>query len=148
MIVEKIVIVPTAISPPYLSRERLNAIDTKHSVNTIEQGESPNAKHGRSSFISNLIYFFRTFKIVFFPHRKANTNTVDIACEIIVAKVAPPRFHAKPKHKNRIKNNIQNRTCYNNFHADNRKTLCHNKGNKPDSQFNKNRSVNVNLHIL
>ena len=75
----KIVIAPTAISPPYLCREVLKQTDRRLSVDCIIKGETPSAKTGPIILKRNPKLDLRIWRIVLEPHRKRTTQTADTA---------------------------------------------------------------------
>ena len=128
MTVVKIVMAPTAVSPPYLNKDVLKQTAITLSVNCMMNGEIPNARQGRMICDSSRIFSKRIFKIDFFPHRKATTQIEEIACEIIVAKAAPltPMLKVKIKIGSRII--FQDSPDQNGKHARFRKTLSSDEG--------------------
>ena len=76
MTVEKIVMVPTAMSPPYFSRERLKDMVRILSVICMTQGDRPRASAGRSRCGTGLGYN-RGGSRSFYPHvKKKNKHRV------------------------------------------------------------------------
>ena len=85
----RMVIAPTAISPPYFKREELKQMEIMLSLDCIIKLDSPRARLGRMIFFSRRIYFLLILRWVFFPIRKASTHMQDRAWERTVARAAP-----------------------------------------------------------
>ena len=86
---DRMVMAPTAISPPYFSREELKHIFSMLSVDCMINGDSPSAIHGKNTLGEILKYFFLSLRVVFFPHKNRITHTADTPWEMIVASAAP-----------------------------------------------------------
>ena len=97
MTLVRIVIAPTAISPPYFSREELKHTDITLSLACIINAAVPSAMHGNTTL--GLIFRFLRFSlsIDFLLHKNTTTMIHETACEITVAKAAPrtPIFNPK-----------------------------------------------------
>ena len=95
----RIVIAPTATSPPYLSSDELKQTETMLSLDCITNVESPKAIQGVTYFKPVTRFSFLILSIVFLPVRNLTTQTQEMPCEIIVAKAAPRTPIFKPKIK-------------------------------------------------
>ena len=97
MTLVRIVMAPTAISPPYFSREELKHTEMILSLACMINVASPRATQGRIISGFRMRFFFRMCRIVFFPQRKERTQMQETACDRIVASAAPltPRWNAK-----------------------------------------------------
>ena len=95
----RMVIAPTATSPPYFSREELKHTEIMLSLACMTKVESPRARLGRKICGSRRRNFLRIFNCVFFPKRKESTQAQEIAWERIVARAAPRTPRSKPKIK-------------------------------------------------
>ena len=95
----RIVMAPTAMSPPYLSREALKHTEMTLSLACIVNVARPSATHGRMSFGETKRFSRRRRKNAFFPHRNTSTHAHDSPCESTVASAAPrtPMPSAKMK---------------------------------------------------
>ena len=97
MTLVRIVIAPTAISPPYFSREELKHTDITLSLACIINAAVPSAMHGNTTlgFIFKFLRF--SLSIDFSLHKNVTTTIHETACEITVAKAAPrtPIFNPK-----------------------------------------------------
>ena len=85
----RMVMAPTAISPPYRSRDELKQTVTILSLDCMIKAASPSAIQGRTTFASRWRCFFLRWSCVFLPQRNKTTQSVEIACEITVASAAP-----------------------------------------------------------
>ena len=96
MTLDKIVIAPTAIVPPYFFRETLKQIVKTLSVNCIINGDKPKKMQGRYEARQTLKYFGRILSTVFFPVKKATTHIALNIWETTVAIAAPLTPMEKP----------------------------------------------------
>jgi len=89
LVLEMIVMEPTAISPPYDKRELLKQINKALSVACMTKVESPKARQGRitGTLTGRNDRFKRSS--VFFPVRKWMIQMVENAWEMMVAQAAP-----------------------------------------------------------
>ena len=96
---DRIVIAPTARSPPYFNNEELKHNTRILSVDCMINGAAPRPIQG--SMISFLILKFSFFSLrtVSFPDRKRIAQTALIACERTVASAAPCTPISNPKIK-------------------------------------------------
>ena len=85
----KIVMAPTASSPPYFCREELKHMLIRLSVAFITKGETPSAKTGQSTLKSILTARFFNLSVVFFPLKKIRAQRAETAWDITVAAAAP-----------------------------------------------------------
>ena len=99
MTLVRMVIAPTAISPPYLSKEELKQTEITLSLACMMKEESPNARLGNTILDTSFKFFARILRCVLCPNKKANTQMQDIACEMIVASAAPWTPMPNPKIK-------------------------------------------------
>ena len=90
---------PTAISPPYLSREELKQTEMMLSVLCMMNVDRPSAMQGARSFISMRMFWGLSRRLVFLPIRKLTTHTQEMPWESTVASAAPrtPMFSPKMK---------------------------------------------------
>ena len=97
MTLVRIVIAPTAISPPYLRSDVLKQTEMTLSLACMIKDAAPSAMHGRKNFGRRRIFSFLSRSSVFFPRRNAHTQTHDTPCERMVAKAAPrtPMWNTK-----------------------------------------------------
>ncbi len=79
MTLVKMVMAPTAMSPPYFSREELKHTERMLSLACMINVASPRATQGRMMAGSRRRAFLRIFKNVLFPKRKARTHTQEMA---------------------------------------------------------------------
>ena len=95
---------PTAMSPPYFSREELKQTESTLSLACMMKVAMPRATQGRTTAASRRRAGRRIFKNVFFPRRKASTQMQEMAWERMVAQAAPgtPMPRAKMKMGSRI----------------------------------------------
>ena len=70
----RMVIAPTAMSPPYLSSEELKQTEMMLSVLCMMNVDSPSARQGRISFQLILRFSFFRRRLVFLPRRKETTH--------------------------------------------------------------------------
>lgn len=96
----RIVIAPTAVSPPYFSREELKQIFRILSVDCITKGLNPSSTQGRITLPCKRKFFSLNFSVVCFPSRKVSTHVAESACESTVANAAP--FTPMPSTKIKI----------------------------------------------
>ena len=99
MALVKIVMAPTAISPPYFNRDELKQMEIILSLDCMTKVAAPSATHGRITDGVRPILRRRIFKRVFFPARNASTQMVEQAWEITVASAAPRTPICIPKMK-------------------------------------------------
>ena len=99
MTLVRMVIAPTAISPPYCSSDELKQTEITLSLACITKVEHPSARLGKTIFACNPKFSFLIFRCVLLPNRKAKTHMHDIACERIVARAAPLTPIPNPKMK-------------------------------------------------
>ena len=99
MALVKIVIAPTAISPPYFNREELKQMEIMLSLDCMTKVAAPSATHGRITDGVSPILRRRIFRRVFLPVRKASTQMVEHAWERTVASAAPRTPMCMPKMK-------------------------------------------------
>ena len=85
----RMVMAPTAVSPPYFSREELKQIFRILSVDCITKGLNPRSTQGRMVFACRRRFFFCSFKMVCFPVRNRSTHAAESNWERTVAKAAP-----------------------------------------------------------
>ncbi len=97
IMLERTVIAPTAISPPYFSREELKQTASRLSVDCMINGESPRARLGRNTLGTSFISVFRKRHLVCFPRRNRSTQSMDTAWEQMVASAAPFTPICSPK---------------------------------------------------
>ena len=90
---------PTAISPPYFSKDELKHTVIILSLACIINVASPSARLGNIILASSFIFFLCIFKNVFFPNKKLTTQMHEHACDIIVASAAPRTPICNPKIK-------------------------------------------------
>ena len=95
----RIVIAPTAISPPYFWRELLKHTEITLSLACMINVATPRARQGRMIFGVSPRFFFLIFRNVLFPHRKLTTQIQESAWEMIVASAAPFTSISRPKIK-------------------------------------------------
>ena len=89
MTLVRMVIAPTATSPPYFNRDELKQTEMMLSLACMTNVAVPRATQGRmTDFFSFILDTFNR-SWVFFPQRKEMTQTQEIAWEITVAS-APP----------------------------------------------------------
>ena len=90
---------PTAMSPPYFSREELKHTVIRLSVDCMMKGEAPRARAGSTTWACGRRYAARRCHLVFFPVRNLSTHTADTAWDKMVARAAPwtPMPKAKMK---------------------------------------------------
>ena len=93
----RIVIAPTAISPPYFSSDELKQTEITLSLACIMNVDSPNATQGSTSFGAAMRFSFLRRRIVFLPVRKYMTHTQEMPCEMTVASAAPRTPILSPK---------------------------------------------------
>ena len=89
MTLVRMVMAPTAMSPPYLSKEELKQMEMTLSLACIMKVDRPSARLGRIIFASSRRFFNRIFSKVFLPNRKDSTQMQDIAWQRMVASAAP-----------------------------------------------------------
>ena len=89
IILPRIVIAPTAVSPPYSSREELKQMFRILSVDCITKGLSPSRIQGNIVFARSRRCFFCSFSMVRFPVKNRSTHAADNAWERMVASAAP-----------------------------------------------------------
>jgi len=93
----RIVIAPTATSPPYLSSEELKHTEITLSLDCMIKAALPSAMHGSTSLkLQNRVSFFSRSS-VFLPVRKRSTQAQETLCEITVASAAPRTPICRPK---------------------------------------------------
>ena len=99
MALVKIVMAPTAISPPYFNRDELKQMEIILSLDCMTKVAAPSAIHGRMTDGVSPILHRRIFRRVLLPVRNVRTQMVEQAWEITVAIAAPrtPRFIPKMK---------------------------------------------------
>ena len=99
MTLERMVMVPTAISPPYLRREVLKQTEMTLSLACIMKAERPRATQGRISFgRSRRVFRFRRRRVRS-PVRKRRTQMQESPWERTVARAAPRTPIPKAKRK-------------------------------------------------
>ena len=96
---DRIVIAPTATSPPYLSRLVLKQMFNTLSVNCMINGATPSAIHGPTVFGRIFRFPFRILSVVSFPSKNRTIHTQETPCERIVASAAPRTPICNPKIK-------------------------------------------------
>ena len=69
----RIVIAPTAISPPYFNNEELKQTWMTLSLDCITKVESPRARQGKMTELSKDKFFFLILSFVFLPNKKVKT---------------------------------------------------------------------------
>ena len=97
MTLVSIVIAPTAISPPYLSKDELKQTEITLSLDCMIKVASPSVMHGRIILGETKKFFAFRRNIVFLPKRNATTQTHETHCDIIVASAAPLTPICSPK---------------------------------------------------
>ena len=97
MTLVRMVIAPTAMSPPYLRREVLKQTEMTLSLACMIKDAAPSATQGRKYCARRRIFSFLSRSSVFFPRRNVQTQTHDTPCERMVAKAAPltPMWNTK-----------------------------------------------------
>ena len=116
------VMAPTAISPPYRSRDELKQTVTILSLDCMIKAASPSAIQGRTTFASRWRCIFPEVKLCLLPQRNKTTQSVEIACEITVASAAP-----RTPYENKIiqgLNNIADSADQDGNHGKCGKSLC------------------------
>ena len=93
----KIVIAPTATSPPYFNREELKHTEMILSLACIINPDNPRVRLGTRMEAFGIRWHLRIRRLVFFPKRKQRTQIQDRAWERIVASAAPFTPIWKPK---------------------------------------------------
>ena len=95
----RIVIAPTAISPPNLESEEVKQIESTLSVDNITKVETPSARQGSTTFLSILRFSFFSLITLLSLTRKRSIQTALTAWLITVARAAPrtPILKAKMK---------------------------------------------------
>ena len=96
MILVRMVMEPTAKSPPYFCREVLKQMLSRLSVLCIINGDRPSARTGIRIPLEIFIFEIWIFNVVFFPVRNLRTQTAEIHWEIMVASAAPWTPICKP----------------------------------------------------
>ena len=104
MTLVRMVMAPTAISPPYRSREELKQTKMTLSLACIIKGDSPRARQGSRILALRRRFLCFTFSRVFLPQRKAITQVQETPWEMTVARAAPftPMPRAKMKMGSRM----------------------------------------------
>ena len=85
----RIVIAPTAMSPPYFSSDELKHTEITLSLACMMNVASPSAMHGSIMRGAKRMFSRFSFKTVFPPRRNKMTHMQDIPCEMTVASAAP-----------------------------------------------------------
>ena len=100
----RMVMAPTATSPPYFKSEELKQTAITLSVDCMIKVAAPNATQGRMIPGFRFRFFRRSRRIVVLPIRKLSTHTQEAAWDRMVASAAPrtPILRAKMKMGSRM----------------------------------------------
>ena len=99
MTLARIVIAPTAMSPPYRRSDALKQTEITLSLAIMMNGAQPSATHGSSTAGSSRRFCRRMDSVARRLHRNHSTNAQEIICEITVASAAPRTPMERPKMK-------------------------------------------------
>ena len=80
---------PTAMSPPYFSREELKHTAIRLSVDCMIKGDSPRAREGRKTAGTGRRFSRRRRQRVVDPVRNRSTHRAETAWDRMVARAAP-----------------------------------------------------------
>ena len=89
MTLERMVMAPTARSPPYLSSEKLKQTEITLSLACMIKAAAPKAMQGSSRRKPGKRFSFFSRRKVFSPRRKKITHAHEMPCERMVASAAP-----------------------------------------------------------
>ena len=89
IMLDRIVIAPTARSPPYFCRDILKQMFNRLSVLCIINGDTPRATTGRRMSLRIRMYFLRICKMLRWDVRNLSTHKHEMAWERMVAQAAP-----------------------------------------------------------
>ena len=93
----RMVMAPTARSPPYFNRDELKQTEITLSLACMVKVARPNAMQGKISFAPGKKFSFFSRRMVFFPVRKRSTHTQETPCDRTVATAAPRMPIPSPK---------------------------------------------------
>ena len=99
MMLVSTVMAPTAMSPPYFSREELKHTAMRLSVDCMMKGDRPSARQGRTTLARGRRFSLRRCHLVLGPSRNRSTHAADTAWERMVARAAPRTPMLRPKMK-------------------------------------------------
>ena len=89
MTLVKMVMAPTAISPPCFRSEDLKQTEITLSLACMIKVAMPSATQGKTIFGVGTKFIGRSRRMLFFPNRKVRTHAQESACERMVASAAP-----------------------------------------------------------